>query len=81
MRHDGFAGSIRGQISQRQGRNHENNRCNGGRFAQKRRCPGVAKKCLTGPASERCPHIGAFAGLKQHDHDKRYTDNDMNNNQ
>ena len=68
-------------IRQGKRREHENDRGDRRQFAQKCRGPGAAEKGLAGTTAECRTHVGAFAGLKQNDHDQGEADHDMNNDQ
>jgi len=81
IRHNGLSGPMTGYIRKRQRGEHKNYRSSSGGFAQKGGCTRAAKKGLAGTASESCPHIGAFAGLEQNNHNQRHTNNYMQYNQ
>ena len=65
-------------VGQRQRGQHEDDGRRGRGFAQKSGGAGGSEQGLTGAAAEGCSHIGAFAGLKQNDHNQRDTNDDMN---
>ena len=70
-----------GIICQRKRGDHEDDRCGRCHFAQKGRCAGAAEKGLAGAAAKGCAHVGALAGLQQHDHDQRKADDYVYDNE
>jgi hypothetical protein len=81
LHHDGASGPVTRIICQSQRREHKNNCGDRRQFAQKCGGPGAAEEGLTGPTAECRTHVGAFAGLKQNNHDQCDADHDMNSDQ
>ena len=76
---DGFAGFIPGHIRQYQRRQHEQDGCGRGSFAQKSRRTRAPEERLAGTATECGAHVGALAGLQKYDHNQGNAHNNVYN--